>query len=252
MADSFEFTIQDPTVELAADRTGAVAIDVTSRLDRHTTIALDVVAGDADAAWFEAPTPAEFDLATGSTLRTTVPIAVPANAVAGEYAFTVRAYAIDEPQRDFTTSPSVVMTVPEPAARSGIPWWVFALIAALVVIILVLAAFALFSGDDNDEPVTTAAPVTTPAPVDGLLMPIEDVFTITGRGTVVTGTIETGMVCNGDVVVIKGGIGIETVVSGVEGFGALLDCGTAGENVGVLLRGIDADEIEPGHVLVGP
>ncbi|MGB4338475.1 MAG: elongation factor Tu [Bacillota bacterium] len=87
-----------------------------------------------------------------------------------------------------------------------------------------------------------------------LLMPIEDVFTITGRGTVVTGRIERGIVKVGDEVQI---VGLrpdirKTVVTGVEMFRKILDQGQAGDNVGCLLRGIDRDEVERGMVLAKP
>jgi len=85
------------------------------------------------------------------------------------------------------------------------------------------------------------------------LMPIEDIFSITGRGTVVTGRIERGIVKVGDEVAI---IGIrdttKTTVTGVEMFRKLLDQGQAGDNVGVLLRGTKKDDVERGQVLAKP
>jgi elongation factor Tu len=85
------------------------------------------------------------------------------------------------------------------------------------------------------------------------LMPIEDVFGIKGRGTVVTGRIERGVVKVGDEVEIIGfGQTRRTVVTGVEMFRKLLDQGEAGDNVGCLLRGIDRDEVERGQVLAKP
>ena len=86
------------------------------------------------------------------------------------------------------------------------------------------------------------------------LMPIEDIFSITGRGTVVTGRIERGIVKVGDEIEI---VGMQdqtrkSVVTGVEMFRKLLDEGQAGDNVGTLLRGIDKDEVERGQVLAKP
>ncbi|HEY1604120.1 MAG TPA: elongation factor Tu [Allosphingosinicella sp.] len=85
------------------------------------------------------------------------------------------------------------------------------------------------------------------------LMPIEDVFSISGRGTVVTGRVETGIVKVGEEVEI---IGIsdtrKTVVTGVEMFRKLLDQGQAGDNIGALLRGIGREEVERGQVLAKP
>ena len=91
---------------------------------------------------------------------------------------------------------------------------------------------------DNDKP---------------FLMPIEDVFTITGRGTVVTGRVERGQVRVGDTVEI---VGIKetqsSVVTGVEMFRKLLDYAEAGDNIGVLLRGINRDQVQRGQVLAKP
>lgn len=85
------------------------------------------------------------------------------------------------------------------------------------------------------------------------LMPIEDVFSITGRGTVVTGRIEGGVVKTGDEVAIVGlGATSQTTVTGVEMFRKLLDEGQAGDNVGVLLRGTKKDEVQRGQVLAAP
>ena len=85
------------------------------------------------------------------------------------------------------------------------------------------------------------------------LMPVEDVFSITGRGTVATGRIETGVVKVGDEVEILGlGENKKTVVTGVEMFRKLLDLGEAGDNVGLLLRGVDKNEIKRGMVLCHP
>jgi elongation factor Tu len=86
------------------------------------------------------------------------------------------------------------------------------------------------------------------------LMPVEDVFTITGRGTVGTGRVERGQVKVGEEVEI---VGLKeetkkTVVTGIEMFRKLLDMGIAGDNVGVLLRGVDRNEIERGQVLAKP
>ena len=85
------------------------------------------------------------------------------------------------------------------------------------------------------------------------LMPVEDVFTITGRGTVATGRIERGVVRVNDVVEIVGmGSKKQTVVTGVEMFRKTVDEGIAGYNVGILLRGIQRNEIERGQVLCKP
>jgi elongation factor Tu len=85
------------------------------------------------------------------------------------------------------------------------------------------------------------------------LMPVEDVFSITGRGTVATGRIERGVVKVGEEVALVGfGASKKTVVTGVEMFRKLLDQGEAGDNVGLLLRGIEKNEIERGMVLAKP
>jgi elongation factor Tu len=85
------------------------------------------------------------------------------------------------------------------------------------------------------------------------LMPIEDVFSISGRGTVVTGRIERGIVKVGDEIEIVGiRATAKTVCTGVEMFRKLLDQGEAGDNVGVLLRGTKREEVERGQVLAAP
>ena len=85
------------------------------------------------------------------------------------------------------------------------------------------------------------------------LMPVEDVFSITGRGTVATGRIERGIVKQGEEVELVGmGADRKTVVTGVEMFRKLLDEGRAGDNAGLLLRGVGKEEIERGQVLAKP
>jgi len=85
------------------------------------------------------------------------------------------------------------------------------------------------------------------------LMPVEDVFSITGRGTVATGRIERGIIKQGEEVELVGmGESRKTVVTGVEMFRKLLDEGRAGDNAGLLLRGVGKDEIERGQVLSKP
>jgi elongation factor Tu len=85
------------------------------------------------------------------------------------------------------------------------------------------------------------------------MMPIEDVFSISGRGTVVTGRVEAGIIKVGEEVEI---VGIndtrKTTVTGVEMFRKLLDSGQAGDNIGALIRGVARDEVERGQVLAKP
>ena len=129
----------------------------------------------------------------------------------------------------------------------------------------IIKGSALKAGEDasNDEnnkcvdELMEALDSTIPVPERALdrdfLMPIEDVFSITGRGTVVTGRIEQGTVHPQDEVEI---VGIrdttKTTVTGVEMFRKLLDEGQAGDNVGCLLRGTDKDDVERGQVLAKP
>ena len=86
------------------------------------------------------------------------------------------------------------------------------------------------------------------------LMPVEDVFSITGRGTVATGRIETGLVHTGDELQLigLGAEGRKTICTGVEMFRKILDDGQAGDNVGLLLRGVDKKEIKRGQILAKP
>ncbi|MGH7461566.1 MAG: elongation factor Tu, partial [Longimicrobiales bacterium] len=122
---------------------------------------------------------------------------------------------------------------------------------------------ALESGDPNSEwgqkitELLNAVDNYIPEPVrqtdKPFLMPVEDVFSITGRGTVATGRIERGIVKVGEEVEMVGlGAVKKTVVTGVEMFRKLLDEGRAGDNVGLLLRGVNKEEIERGMVLAKP
>jgi elongation factor Tu len=106
---------------------------------------------------------------------------------------------------------------------------------------------------DLMEAVDTFIPTPVRALDKPFLMPVEDVFSITGRGTVATGRVERGQVKTGEEVEI---VGIKptkkSVVTGVEMFRKLLDSGQAGDNIGVLLRGIEKTDIERGQVLAKP
>ena len=103
-----------------------------------------------------------------------------------------------------------------------------------------------------------ACDASIPEPVRELdkpfLMPIEDVFTITGRGTVATGRIETGVINSGESVDIlgMGDAKLTSTVTGVEMFRKILDRGEAGDNVGLLLRGIEKTQIKRGMVICKP
>ncbi len=104
------------------------------------------------------------------------------------------------------------------------------------------------------EAVDTYIPIPKRDNEKPFLMPVEDIFSITGRGTVATGRIETGVVKTGDEIQIVG-LGEEpkkSVVTGVEMFRKILDRGEAGDNVGLLLRGIDKKEIKRGQVIAHP
>jgi elongation factor Tu len=103
------------------------------------------------------------------------------------------------------------------------------------------------------EALDTYVPIPTREVDKPFLMPIEDVFSISGRGTVVTGRVERGTVKVGEDVEIVGFRPTEKkVVTGVEMFRKLLDSGVAGDNIGVLLRGVEKDDVERGQVLCKP
>ena len=108
--------------------------------------------------------------------------------------------------------------------------------------------------EDLMDAVDNWIPLPTRASDKPFLMPVEDVFSITGRGTVGTGRIETGTIHVGDPVDIigMGAEKLKSTVTGVEMFRKLLDQGEAGDNVGLLLRGIDKDEIRRGMVIAAP
>jgi len=129
--------------------------------------------------------------------------------------------------------------------------------------IIVGSALKALEGDQSDLGVPAilklvqAVDSYIPQPqraIDGaFLMPVEDVFSISGRGTVVTGRIERGIVKVGDEIEIVGmKATLKTTCTGVEMFRKLLDQGQAGDNVGVLLRGTKRDEVERGQVLCKP
>jgi elongation factor Tu len=125
------------------------------------------------------------------------------------------------------------------------------------------SALKALEGEDSEYGVQSIAKLMDacdafiPEPVRAVdkpfLMPVEDVFTITGRGTVVTGRIERGIVKVGEEVEIVGlGDTTKSVVTGVEMFRKLLDEGQAGDNAGCLLRGIKRDDVQRGQVLAKP
>jgi elongation factor Tu len=129
--------------------------------------------------------------------------------------------------------------------------------------IIVGSARAALEGDQSEIGVPAiiklveALDTYIPEPVRTLdkpfLMPVEDVFSISGRGTVVTGRIETGIIKVGEEIEIVGiRPTVKTTVTGVEMFRKLLDQGQAGDNVGLLLRGTKRDEVERGQVLAKP
>ena len=129
--------------------------------------------------------------------------------------------------------------------------------------IIIGSALKALEGDQSDigEPsifkLADALDTYIPQPeraIDGpFLMPVEDVFSISGRGTVVTGRIERGIVKVGEEIEIVGiKPTIKTTCTGVEMFRKLLDQGQAGDNVGVLLRGTKREEVERGQVLAKP
>ena len=129
--------------------------------------------------------------------------------------------------------------------------------------VIIGSALKALEGDQSDigEPsiIKLAAALDSYIPepkraIDGpFLMPVEDVFSISGRGTVVTGRIERGIVKVGDEIEIVGlKPTVKTICTGVEMFRKLLDQGQAGDNVGVLLRGTKREEVERGQVLAKP
>jgi elongation factor Tu len=104
------------------------------------------------------------------------------------------------------------------------------------------------------DAVDTWIPLPVRATDKAFLMPVEDVFSITGRGTVATGRIETGIINSGEAVEIlgMGAENLKSVVTGVEMFRKILDRGEAGDNVGLLLRGIEKESIRRGMVICKP
>src|SRR5690606_23978636 len=129
--------------------------------------------------------------------------------------------------------------------------------------IIVGSALKALEGDQSEigvpailklvEALDTYIPEPERAIDQPFLMPVEDVFSISGRGTVVTGRVERGVIKVGEEVEIVGiRESAKTTVTGVEMFRKLLDQGQAGDNIGVLLRGTKRDEVERGQVLCKP
>jgi elongation factor Tu len=129
--------------------------------------------------------------------------------------------------------------------------------------LIIGSALKALEGDQSDigapsvvklvEALDTWIPLPERAVEGAFLMPVEDVFSISGRGTVVTGRIERGVVNVGDEIAIVGVKDTQTTTcTGVEMFRKLLDQGEAGDNVGILLRGTKRDDVERGQVLAKP
>jgi elongation factor Tu len=104
------------------------------------------------------------------------------------------------------------------------------------------------------EAVDTHIPLPKRESDKPFLMPVEDVFSITGRGTVATGRIERGIINSGETVDIigMGAVGLKSTITGVEMFRKILDRGEAGDNVGLLLRGVDKEQIRRGMIICKP
>jgi hypothetical protein len=163
MAESFDFTIPDPIVTLGSDRNAKTVIDVTSRLDRHELVGVDVKPDDGvDPSWFAAPEPAEFNLQMGETSRTELAVRVPPGVPPGDHRFTVRAFAISAPSQDFSVSPSLVVRVPEPQRPTApvIPLWLLATAGGLVLAAVLAVAYLAFGGGGRPAPDLIALPAS--------------------------------------------------------------------------------------------
>lgn len=161
MPDAFEIIVPTTEVGLSADRTGTVTADITCRLNRNTRVGVEVLPGEGvDPLWIASPDPEEYDGQIGETRQVRIPIAVPADAPAGSATFQVRAYAIDNPSEDYTASSSVPFKIPE-MEDGGIPTWLIAVIAAVVVIVIGGIAWVFFGPDDDTVAVPALVGKTT-------------------------------------------------------------------------------------------
>lgn len=148
MPDVFEFTIPNPVVKLDESRTGTAVVDITSRLDRNAVVGVDVQPSEgAEPTWFGQPDPMEFTLPVGETLQVSVPVQIPPTAPPGEYQFAIRAFAIENQQEEFASSPAFSVTVAEAPQKTTIPNWLIALLAALLLLILILIVYFAFIRD---------------------------------------------------------------------------------------------------------
>jgi hypothetical protein len=155
MSDPFEFTVPTARVDLGGERSTSTVVDVTNRTGRRTEVGFDLRPGEGtDAAWFTAPDPANIDLADGASTRVNIGIDVPSDAPHGQGTFQLRAYALEDPQGTFATSPSITVAVPAPADDDdGPPSWLLVLVGVIVVVVIGVGAWFLLRDDGNEIPV---------------------------------------------------------------------------------------------------
>ncbi len=152
----------------------------------------------------------------------------------------------------------------EKSSKNGIKWVIIIIVALVVIALIVFGVSKLFNKPEQNTPqeLPTSEPINNVEPIndanvpssDAFLMYVEDVFSITGRGTIVTGRIKRGTVSLDDNVQIVGldNKVVDSVVTGIEVFRKQLDTASEGENVGLLLRGVSRDQVERGQVISKP
>jgi len=173
VSDVFEFAVRKPRMKLGPERTDESVVDITSRLGRHEQVTLEVDAAEGtDPSWFTIE-PADVSIQDGETTSVRVAVAVPPEVPAGEYGFALRAYAVSDPQNDFTLSQVSTIQVSD-AEKGGIPSWLLALLASIAVLLLLVIVWFLFlrGGSESVDDVIAK-------PVAQAKAELEDNFTVT-------------------------------------------------------------------------
>ena len=168
MSDVFEFAVRQAMVSVDGHGRGETSLDVTSRLGRHeqVTIEVDVRGGSAESPWFLID-PQDLSLGDGETTTVTVGLTVPAGTPPGEYDFALRAYAVSDPQRDFTVSQVLTASVPAQAEPKKVNSWLLVLLAAIALLLIALIVWLFTRGSDDPPP-------EAQSPADVIAMPVAD------------------------------------------------------------------------------
>lgn len=178
MTDVFEFSIREPHITADVDGRGEAVLDITSRLGRNEQVTIEVdPRGEAHESWFQVE-PQDVSLRDGETTSVAVVVAVPADTVPGDYEFALRAYAVSDPQNDFTTSQVVTVAVPEQAEPAGVKPWLIVLLAALALLVIGLIGWLFIRGSNDPGLAGGAPPDVIAMPIDEAVASLEADFIV--------------------------------------------------------------------------